>query len=132
MAYDNPLTITYLYDVIDYGATSGPYTDYLRGPKGMTGQVRLVSLLVTEAFLDDTLEAAIEVGTAADHDAYVKMNITDATAVNTIFDSSTHDTNAIIDAEIPKDLLTVITHTEGTDGSGVTGQGILTVVVDWS
>jgi len=72
----------------------------------------------------------VQVGIIGDLDEHAKLNITDGTAINTVFNSG-DDTDAIIEADIAADACLQVTLTEGTDGSGVTGQGQPYVIIDW-
>ena len=130
MSYSQPWTCMYNFPVMDFGATAGVTTHQIAGPAGKKGRLIEVGIITTEAFLDDTLEAAVEVGIIGDLDEHAKLNITDGTAINTVFNSG-DDTDAIIDADISADTALQVTLTEGTDGSGVTGQGQVYVIIDW-
>jgi len=120
----------YNFAIMDFGASAGATTHQIAGPSGLVGRLVEIGVTTTEAFLDDTLEAAVELGIIGDLDAHAKLNITDATAINVVFNSG-DDTDAILDADIPADTALQLTLTEGTDGSGVTGQGQPYVIIDW-
>lgn len=112
----------------DFGATAGAYEVAFRLPndehgRPMQGQIVKVGVMVTEVFACDTTNATVEVGTAADPDAFAKLVIADGAAAKDCFDE-TDDTDAIIAKNIPAETLVKVTLTEGTDGTGVTGQGI--------
>jgi hypothetical protein len=128
--FDNPLSGVYTYPLWDFGATAGTTVKYIAGPAGMRGRLIDISIAITEAVLDDANAAHIQVGTTGDADAYAKLRIADGTAISTVFNSG-NDTDAIIEADIPKDTVVMVTMTEGTDGSGVTGQGVPTVYINW-
>jgi len=115
---------------MDFGATAGVTTHQIGGPAGMKGKLLEVGVNTTEAFLDDTAEASVQVGIIGDHDEYAKLNIADATAINVNFNSGT-DTDAILEADIDAGVCIQVTLTEGTDGSGVTGQGQPYVIINW-
>lgn len=89
----------------------------------MQGRVVGVGVMVTEVFAADTTPGTVELGTAADADAYAKLSIPDGTADNDCFDV-TDDTDAIITEAIASGTLLKVTLTNGTDASAVTGQGI--------
>jgi len=131
MSYSNPTSGTHMdpAGIADFGDGAAT-TFYISGPAGKQGKLRSISVSTTEAFLCDLTEANVAVGTAADADAYGLLNITDGTAVNTVF-NETNDTDAIIAADIAADTQVLVTITNGTDGTGVTGKGQVTVYIDW-
>ena len=130
MSYSNPKTCMYNFPNMDFGATAGNTTHPIAGPAGKKGRLIEVGIISTEAFLDDATAAQVLVGIVGNTDAYAALNIADGTAINTIFNSG-DDTDAIIDADIPADTTTLVTLVEGTDGTGVTGQGYPYVIIDW-
>lgn len=127
--YDDPIRQRYDFPLMDFGATAGVTTHTLKGPDGYKGIIRDIGVEITEAFLDDTAEANVLVGLSGDTNAYAQCNITDGASVTTTF-NVTNDTNAVL-ADIPADTQVLVTLTEGTDGSGVTGQGYPFVEIDW-
>ena len=134
--YDNPDTCTYNFALMDFGAAAGATTHRIGGPAGKKGKVREIGVAVAEAFVTVTTLAHVQVGTAADLDAYGKLNIPTGSAINTVV-NSTDDTDAIIKESnsidtvtIPAETCVVITLTEGT-GGGLTGQGNPYVIIDW-
>ncbi len=128
--YATPMTCMYNFPNMDFGAAAGATTHNIAGPAGRKGRLREIGVVTTEAFADDTAEAHVQVGIIGDLDEHGKLNITDLTAINTVFNSK-DDTDAIIDADIAADTTVVVTLTEGTDGTGVTGQGAPYVIIDW-
>ena len=129
MSYSNPRTCMYNFPEMDFGAAAGNTTHYIAGPNGMQGRVLEVGVTTTEATVFATTLGMVEVGTAADLDAYALLNIATATATKTIFNSK-DDTDAIISADIPADTTTAVTLIEGT-GTGLAGKGYPYVIVDW-
>lgn len=112
----------------DFGATAGVKEFSFRLPndehgRPCQGQVVKIGVMVTEVFACDATAAFFELGTAADPDAFCKLTIADGAAAKDCFDE-TDDTDAIIAKNIPAGTLVEVTLTEGTDGTGVTGQGI--------
>jgi len=127
--YDNPRTCTYSFPLVDFGAGAGPYYYAIKGPDGHVGRIVDVGISVQETTVFATDLGHIQLGTAADPDAYAKLNIATATAVKTVFNTG-DDTDAIIAADVPADTDIVVTCTEGT-GDGLAGQGVPYVVIDW-
>ena len=128
--YDNPLSAAYNYPEMDFGATSGVTTHRIAGPAGMQGQIRGIGVATTEAFATSTALANVMIGIIGDTDKYAKLQIANTTAVNTNF-TDANDTDAVIIRTIPKDTHLLVTLTEGTDGSSVTGKGYPTIYIDW-
>jgi len=129
MSYDNPISINHQFSVSDFGDGSDDVR-YLQGPSGLKGNLRSISVETREVFATDSKTAKVHVGTATDADAYGALIIPDGTADNTVFNES-DDTDAIISAAIPADSLVVVTQIFGEDASAVTGQGVVSVVIDW-
>ena len=138
--YDNPDTCCYNFAVMDFGAAAGNTVHRIGGPAGKKGKLREVGVAVSEAFVTVTTLAQVQVGTAADNDAYGLLNIPTGSAVNTVV-NSTDDTDAIIKdtsgtavpnptVDIPAETCVLVTLVEGT-GGGLTGQGNPYVIIDW-
>ena len=131
MSYDNPRSVCHdVGSVTDFAAGAGPYYYNLGGPAGKKGQLIDIVVATEEVFLVETLAAVVEVGTIADPNAYGSLTIASATADNTVV-NATDDTDAIIAPAIAADTLVVIKATEGTSASTVTGQGRISVFIDW-
>jgi hypothetical protein len=90
----------------------------------MQGQLVNIGVMVTETFACTTTAASVSIGTAADADAYAKLNIADTTADLDFFDKS-DDTDAIIADDIAAATLVQVTFTQGTDDSADAGKGYL-------
>jgi hypothetical protein len=129
MSYDNPQSMIHNFANMDFGAAAGATTHRICGPAGKKGRLVDIGVALSEATVFATTLGHIQVGTAADADAYGKLNIATGQAINTVYNSS-DDTDAIIDADIPADTVVVVTLTEGT-GAGLTGQGAPMVAIDW-
>ena len=89
----------------------------------MQGQLVKIGCMITEAFAATTTPASIELGTAADADAFAKLNIPDLAADVDCYDE-TDDTDAIIADDIPAGTLLEVNLTQATDDTSDTGQGI--------
>lgn len=126
----NPMTCCYNYPNMDFGASAGVTTHQIGGPAGMKGVLQEIGVTLTEAVLDDTLLASVAVGAIGDLDAYGDLKIPDGSLINTVVNSA-DDTNAILAPDIPADTCVQVTLTEGTDGTGVTGQGQPYVIIHW-
>lgn len=129
MSYSNPTNATYYYGEFDFGGGSAA-TFRIAGPYGMKGYLRDISVATSEVFATDTTTGSVEVGTVSDADAYGKLVIPDATATSTVFNKG-DDTDAIISASIPADGVVLVTLTNGTDASAVTGKGFVSIYIDW-
>ena len=130
MSYDNPMTLLHQFgEVIDFG-DDADVVRYIKGPPGKKGMLKSVSIETMEAFACTTTPAAIEVGTAGDDDAYANLLIADLTADNVVF-SELDDTDAIISPAMPADTLIKVTMTQSTDNSSDTGQGYVSIIIDW-
>ena len=129
MAYDIPISGSYNFAEMDFGAAAGATTHKIGGPAGMKGRLKGIGVAISEATVFATTLGHVQVGTTADADAYGKLNIATGTAVNTVFNEG-DDTDAIISADIPADTIVVITLTEGT-GAGLAGKGFPCVHIDW-
>lgn len=130
MSYSNPRTMRYDFGIVDFAAGGGPYVFHVQGPAGAAGILRNVSVDVDEVFATSTLAAKVEVGDGSDADEFASLTIPDETADETVFDIR-DDTDAIIDAKIPANTVVTVTCTEGTDASSVTGQGYVSIEIDW-
>jgi hypothetical protein len=126
MAYDNPDRRTYNW-LHDFGAGAEIFS--LNGPTNKQGVIREIGVSVTETFACDSTAATVQVGTAADNDAYALLTITDATADEAYFNQA-DDTDAII-AGIPMNTLVEVNCTQSADSVAAAGQGIVTLVIDW-
>ncbi len=129
MSYSEATHSTYEFANMDFGAAAGATYHRISGPTGKQGRLKEVGVVLGEATVFATTPGIVEVGTAADPDAYAKLNIATAQAANTTFNSG-DDSDAIIDADIAADACVVVKLTEGT-GAGLTGQGNPYVMIDW-
>lgn len=127
--YDQPLHACYNFPNMDFGASAGATVHTIPGPAGKKGRLIDIAVGVTEVFETVTTVAHVQVGTSADADAYGKLNIPTGAADNTVVNKA-DDTDAIIAADIPADTAVHVTLTEGT-GAGLTGQGYVSVYIDW-
>lgn len=130
MSYSNPDRRDYAFGAIDFGA--GGDVVSITGPKGKKGTLVCIHIAATETFNAVTTQANIQVGTAADPDAYALMNLgTLADTDSASSDDGTTDTNAIIDQNIPADTQVEVTFTAPTGGTPA-GIGHVTVTIDWA
>ena len=122
MAYDDINRMCVSLPEFDFGGGAAE-TFSFRLPTGYRARLVKIGVAITEVFATDTTEGSVEVGTAADADAYAKLSIADEAADNDFYDE-TDDSDAIIDADIAADTLIRITLTNGTDSGTVSGKGI--------
>ena len=85
MSYSNPQTGIYQFANFDFGASAGAQTQRIAGPAGKKGWLRDIGVAVSEATVFATTLGHVQVGTAADLDAYGKLNIATAQAINTVY-----------------------------------------------
>ncbi|MES0327082.1 MAG: hypothetical protein ABUK13_02715 [Gammaproteobacteria bacterium] len=136
--YDNPDRKVYNLGVIDFGdAANRDIT--IPGRTGMKGTVVGIQAFVTEAFLVDTLDANVQVGSAAGEVEYGNLVLTDALALDDIINEDTLP-NTIPDfvsgiasgnTQIPSGGDVYVRGKFGTDGTAVTGQAEVQVTIDW-
>ena len=132
MAYDVAFIDEHNFDLYDFGANADEVISF-RGPPGYQGTVLNIGVSVTEAFACTTTPAQVLVGTAADPDAYGRLNIADLAADVDFFDVS-DDTDAISAAAvalIPADQLIQVTLVQSTDNTADTGQGHPRITIFW-
>lgn len=127
--YDNPMSCMYNFANMDFGAAAGTTIHRISGPTGHKGVLKEIGVVLGEATVFATTLGFVEVGSASDADAYGKLQIPTASAVNTTVNTA-DDTDAIISAAIAADACVLVTLTEGT-GAGLTGQGNPYVIIDW-
>lgn len=127
MAYNNPDVITYSLGSHDFGAGGADLA--IKAPKGYTqGRILDVGVAVTETFTATTTPAYVRVGTGADPDAYVELNM--GTAAATDYYNTADDTDAIINADVTDTQLEVafVAPTGGTPA----GIGLVSITVAWT
>ena len=131
MSYTNPITVMYKTPVVhDLGDGAVVTAWSFKGPPGKKGKLIDIGFHVTETFAVDNTPAKIQVGTAADPDAYGVLNIPDATAITDYYNSIS-DTDAIIDQNLPADTQIEVLPVVGTDAGTEAGMGWETVTVEW-
>lgn len=128
--YDSLKTMTITLPKYDYGDGATVDTCSCKLPSGCAGRLVEIGLMALETFACDNTAASISVGTAADPDAYGKLNIADGTADTDCF-TSADDTDAIISAEIPADTQIEITPAVGVDSGTEAGMGIGYIVFEY-
>lgn len=132
MSYDNPMTIAYSWAAHDFGA--GAATNEVRGPAGKRGLVKDIILYdVTETFTDTTTSGYVQVGTAADPDAYAELDclVTAAAATASAAAVTTETaTNFIGTTTITADSLVQVKFVSPTGGAPA-GIGSVQVIIDW-
>lgn len=131
--YDHKIeyTVTYSWGVLDMGA--GNITKRIPCPKGKRPHIRGVSGHVTETFTETTTPGIIEIGTAADPDAYFDVPDMGVTAANATLDSSDTDTifaKALLNPLGEKDTDVLLTLTSPTGGTPA-GMIELFVPITW-
>jgi hypothetical protein len=129
MGYANPtVSISYSWPEHDFGNGNGAVS--FQGPSGLTGRPRDIIVHCTETFNSVTTEADVQLGTAADADAYAKAVLGDLADTDT-FVASKDDTDWLIsDAALPADTQVEVVFTAPTGGTPA-GKGSVTVIVDW-
>jgi len=140
MSYANPDRRTYIFPLVDYGASSGPYTVSLVGPKGKSGTLIDYGVLGIVEDFAGTTSAKIEAGTIADPDAYgdeLALNggttATGGRTVQDLYDPIANKTSfdaLMLVKHIPADTVFSLKSTEGATGPA--GQACPYCVIDWA
>ena len=129
MSYDHADRRSYEFGEIDFGA--GGEVVSITGKKSKKGILRSIHVAATETFNEVTTEADVQVGTAADPDAFAKFQLGSlADTDSASSDDATTDTDAIIDKDIPADTQVEVTFTAPTGGTPA-GKGHVSVLIDW-
>lgn len=126
MSYSNPLTITHSYSAVDFGA--GGNVTSLKGPSGKRGELREIIVSATETFNAVTTDGDVQVGTAADPNAYAELTL--GTLADTDSITATATAGAIIEASLPADTQVEVTFTAPTGGTPA-GIADVQIVIDW-
>jgi dihydrodipicolinate reductase len=114
---------------MDFGGSSGATVHKIAGPAGMMGRLIEVGVCISEATVFATTLGQVEVGDSSDADEFAELNIATSVDNHATFNTA-DDTDAIIDATIPKDTTVLVTLTEGT-GGGLAGKGFPYVIINW-
>jgi hypothetical protein len=132
MSYSNPKIVTYQSPVEkDLGDGAVVTAWSFKGPDATKkGKLIDIGIHCTETFACDSTPASISVGTAADADAYGKLNIPDATAITDTYNSQS-DTDAVISSAIPAGAQVEVLPAVGVDASTEAGKGYEFVTVEW-
>ncbi len=128
MSYDNPRRWVYSFGEHDFGAGSESLS--LKGPSGKKGVLREIQVNATETFTDDTTSGNVQVGTAADPDAYGLLDLGTTADTNTASYAAGDDADAVISESIPADTQVEVTFTAPTGGTPA-GKGFVQIVIDW-
>lgn len=120
--YDETKHMAITLPLFDFGGGAAE-TYSLRLPTGWKARLVKIGVAITEVFATDSSTGSVQIGTAADANAYASLSIPDAAPDNDFYDE-TDDTDAIIAENIAADTLIRVTLTNGTDAGTVTGQGI--------
>ncbi|KQZ49714.1 hypothetical protein ASD54_12305 [Rhizobium sp. Root149] len=125
MGYANPIIrSTYTWNAVDFGA--GNVATSFKGPNGMEGRIRELTVISTETFTNTTTQAFVRLGTTSDADAYAQAAL--GTLANTdTFVASKQDSDWIISGTLPVDTQIEVNFVAPTGG---TPAGIGTVILD--
>lgn len=123
--YDHPLLITYAFNAVDFSANP----DFaIKAPDGKAkGQILEVGVAVTTTFTSTTSPGYVRVGTTADADAYVELDM--GTAAATDYRNTQDDTDAIIDGTVGSTQLEVAC--VSPVGGAPAGVGNVHITVGW-
>lgn len=130
MSYSDPDRRNYGFGIHDFGAASESLS--IKGPKGKAGRLIAIHASATETFNAVSTSARIDVGTAADTDAYASFvlgTLADTDSAST--DDGVTDTDAIISAEIPADTQVEVTFVAPTGGTPA-GMAAVNIIIDWA
>ena len=125
-SYDNPQIESYSFGEHDFGA--GGDSLAVNGPAKMRGRLLDIIVSATETFTNDTTEGKVQVGTAADVDAYAEMGLGTLADTNSVRASDA--SGDLIEQDIPADTQVEITFVAPTGGTPA-GKGHVTVVIGW-
>lgn len=129
MSYSDADRRQYSFGEHDFGNAGESLS--ITGPKGKGGRLIAVHVAATETFTATTTAGRVDVGTAADTDAYASFNLgTLADTDSASTDDGTTDTDAIIDADIPADTQVEVTFVAPTGGTPA-GKGFVSIIIDW-
>jgi hypothetical protein len=126
MAYENPTTISYNLNSVDFG--DGTTAHYIKGPKGKVGRIVDVHLDVKETFNAVTTQAFFRAGTATAAAAYWEYSL-GTTAAGAAFNVQNQPA-ADKATNVPENSQIVIACVAPTGGTPA-GIANVTVVVNW-
>ena len=122
--YDRPFVQSYCVgSPHDFGAAADESLS-IKGPAGMKGLLREICVSASEIF---TTGGAVQVGTAADPDAYAELLL--GTLADTDSLNMTEQSGALKDADIPADAQVEVTLVQ--TGGTPTGQGHVNITIEW-
>ena len=121
MAYDERHFMRATLPNYDFGATADEEYSF-RLPTGFRAKLIKVGVMVTEDFVSTSTNAFVQLGTAADNDAYAQLEVANGASDIDCYDE-TDDTDAIISAEIAANTLLEVNLLQAYAGSP-TGQGM--------
>ena len=124
--YAVPRVITYSFGEHDFGAAGESLS--IKGPSGFAGELVGVQVNATETFTAATTSGKVQVGTAADVDAYAELDLSTTADTNTVSEAT--DTDAIIEASIPADTQVEVTLVAPTGGTPA-GKGFVHITINW-
>ena len=126
MSYSNKHLFVKTFPEHDFGAGAEIYSFRLPlNEHGVAMKGRLVNagVHITETFANDQGGGTLQIGTAADNDAYALVNIADGAADEDCYDV-TDDTDAILEEDIAAGTLIEVNCTQSTDSSTAAGKGM--------
>ena len=127
MSYSNKQLVRITLPSHDFGAGADIYSMYLPPREdGSQSKGKLVNVGImahTETFANDTGGGTVQVGTAADNDAYGLLNIPDAVADEACVDINT-DSDVVISGAIPAGTLVEVNLTQCTDSGTAAGMAV--------
>lgn len=139
MSYSNPKRTIFTFPLFDFGGGADAYHT-IKGPKGKKGRLYDAGVCgPAEAFAAGTLLPQISVGTVADRDAYMEEFSLGALALATpkslrsTYDEGSEKTSfdaVMVNPVLPADTPVAFHLIAGT-GSGLTGQAIPFIIIDW-
>ena len=126
MAYDHPQSQSYCFGIHDFGAGGDALS--IKGPSGKTGRLIDIVVSATETFNAVTTEGAVQVGTAADPDAFASLGL--GTLADTDSKSASETAGAIIAEALPADTPIEVTFVAPVGGTPA-GQGYVHIHTEW-
>jgi hypothetical protein len=124
MAYSNPRQIFTSFGEEDIADAARALS--FKGPAGKKGRLMSVSLSATETFNAVSTSAKLQIGTAADTDAYAEITLGTLAATDSVF----YDYSAQ-SIDLPADTQVEVTEVANTGGTPA-GKCFITIGTEWA
>lgn len=128
MSYSNPERGMYVFPNVDYGA--GTTTHAIPVPTGKRGRLIDIQLAATESFNSVTTDGSTSIGisgTISRNALFVQGDLAAGAAISA---KNLSDPDWLVEPEIVKDSVLLVTCTAPTGGTPA-GIATVTVIIDW-